>query len=292
MPLIKTKNLTKKYKEITAVHNTSVSIDKGTVYGLIGKNGAGKTTFLRLLAGLSVPTEGTVEYSGNPTVASIIESPGIFPALSARDNLIVKAKNIGKEANADVILKTVGLTQAADRRASQFSLGMKQRLGIAIALVGNPDILLLDEPMNGLDPEGMREMREMIESLAEQGKTIIISSHLLDELSKTATRFGFMKDGRILREFSREEIEGKTVERYRLKTDDTKKTIELLQTLQAPYEQEEDVILLPMAGKAANRVLSEVLQNDMTVLEFRKDVHTLEDIFAEESQKKGGMGAE
>ena len=207
--LVQTHNLTKQYKQHKVVSNVNLSVNKGEIYGLIGRNGAGKTTILRLLCGLAKPTEGEISLFGQRShdmiytknrVGILIENPGIYPNMTAKDNVKLKclAMGISSEGYIAELLADVGLSAADKKKVKHFSVGMKQRLGIALALVGNPELVLLDEPINGLDPQGIAEIREMIIKLnKEKGITFIISSHILGELSKIATSFGIIDKGEL-----------------------------------------------------------------------------------------------
>lgn len=205
--LIEISGLTKKFRKTTALDNVTFSIPKGEICGLIGNNGAGKTTLLKLLCGLLKPSKGKIKYSAgtdNRKIGMLIERPGLYGDLPAFENLKAKTYSIGYKCdNKELtdLLRLVGLENTGKKLASRFSMGMKQRLGIAIALVGNPDLLILDEPINGLDPEGIVDIRNLILKLhRERGITMIISSHLLDELAKIATRLCFLKEGKLLAE--------------------------------------------------------------------------------------------
>ncbi len=218
--ILETNNLEKKYKDFRALNNTNIHIEKGAIYGLIGKNGAGKTTLIRIICGLQEPTKGSYTIYGvdnsssNMTnvrkrMGAIIETPSIYGEMTARDNLIEQYKLVGMPSFDGVseLLKLVGLESTGKKKAKNFSLGMKQRLGIAIALANNPDFLILDEPINGLDPQGIIEIRELILKLNKERRiTILISSHYLDELSKIATHYGFLDNGSIIKEISSEEL--------------------------------------------------------------------------------------
>lgn len=217
--IIETKNLTKKYKEHTALNNVSLNIPRGEIYGLIGENGAGKTTLLKLLTRQILPTHGEMKLfssdakSAGYRVGSLIENPGIYPRMSARDNLKYKCICLGihDEHVPEQLLEMVGLSNTGKKATKDFSMGMKQRLGIALALVGNPDLLLLDEPINGMDPQGIVEFRKLFKRLNEDyGITIVISSHMLDELSRSASSFGILKQGQLITEFTREQLEERT----------------------------------------------------------------------------------
>jgi len=214
--LFQTKHLTKRYKDYDAVADVSISISKGKIYGLIGKNGAGKTTLLKLISGLIKPTSGTVVFS--ETVSSknecrigvLIEAPGLYPNMTGYENLKAKSLCLGlnySRQQIDELLDLVGLLYAKNKRAKAYSLGMKQRLGIALSLIGNPDLLLLDEPINGLDPEGIMEIRNIVTRLnTERNMTIIVSSHILDELAKNVTNFCIIHSGKMILEKSKDEF--------------------------------------------------------------------------------------
>ncbi len=241
--LLQTKDITKKYKDVLAVDHVNISLKKGEIYGLIGRNGAGKTTLLKMLAGLANPTEGDYTIfglSGRKTaslrdrVGVLIENPGLFGNMSVFDNLKVKALALGVDDDDYLreLIDYVGLASAGKRPVRKFSLGMKQRLGIALTLVSHPDLLLLDEPINGLDPQGIIEIRELIEKLAkEQNITIIISSHILEELSKIATRYGVINEGRIIAEFTHEELLDSCIRLIELRPDDVGKASTVLENM-------------------------------------------------------------
>lgn len=221
--LIKTDALTRLYGSQRSVDSVSMHIDEGDIYGLIGRNGAGKTTLMRLLVGTARTNGGNVSFGGDLTpssIGSLIENPGLFSGETARENLLRYMVAFGHEkpdvAEADRLLRLVNLDPASKKKAKQFSLGMKQRLGIAIALIGNPKLLILDEPVNGLDPIGMREIREIVVSLNREGISFLISSHLLDELSKIATKYGIMDGGKLLEETPAGDLSRKCENAYRV----------------------------------------------------------------------------
>lgn len=214
--VLETSDLTKVFSGKEAVSHVSLKVKKGDIYGFIGENGAGKTTLIRMAAGLASPTSGTLRLfdsddlvSQRNNIGTVIESPALYPNLSAEQNLIVQCKLIGVN-EADVPAKTlelVGLADTGKKKAKNFSLGMKQRLAIAIALIGDPEFLILDEPTNGLDPMGIKEIRELILRLnKERGITVLISSHILGELSKLATRYGIIHKGVLIEEFTDQEL--------------------------------------------------------------------------------------
>ena len=238
--LLQTRNLTKQYGRHRAVDDVNMHIKKGAIYGFIGRNGAGKTTCLKMISGLSTPSYGEIEMFGykgkdlqkvRSRVGCLIEAPGLYGNMSAYDNLNIKCKLTGikKKGYIEELLKTVGLDAVGEKKTKHYSLGMKQRLGIALALVGEPDLLILDEPINGLDPQGIVEVRETIQKLAkERGMTICISSHILEELSKLATDYGIIHNGCLVQELTREELMKKCSERIELTLDNPKQAVPVL----------------------------------------------------------------
>lgn len=247
--ILKTHNLTKAYKDFYALRNLNMQIEKGAIYGFIGKNGAGKTTLIRLLTGLQHPSEGEFTLYGISSkskeihrvrrqIAAIIEKPAVYLNLSAYENLRVQVQNAGLPSyqNIEDVLQLVSLAQVGKKKVKNFSLGMKQRLGIAIALISNPDLLLLDEPINGLDPQGIVEMRELILKLnKEKGITVLISSHYLDELSKLATHYGFLDKGTMIKQISAKEWNQACGKQVEIQVSDTKKCVVYLEQQQLPY---------------------------------------------------------
>ncbi len=248
--ILETEALDKKYKQFKAIDDLNMHIPKGAIYGLIGKNGAGKTTLIRLICGLQKPTSGKYMIYGIPNtdkqitkvrkrIGAIVETPAIRIDATAEDNLKEQYKILGLPSldNLKDILKLVGLSETGKKKARNFSLGMKQRLGIAIALVGEPDFLILDEPINGLDPEGIIEIRELILRLnKEKGITFLISSHYLDELSKIATHYGFLNKGKIIQEISKKKLEENCRKRIEVKVNNMKECIYYLEENKLSYE--------------------------------------------------------
>ena len=238
--LLQTKALTKQYGHQKAVDNVDIHIKKGAIYGFIGRNGAGKTTCMRMIGGLAKPTSGEISmfgYSGKDLskvrsrVGCLIEAPGVYPNMTAKENIEMKCRlfGISKKGYAEGILDKVGLLNVGKKKTKHFSLGMKQRLGIGMALVGEPDLLLLDEPINGLDPQGIAEIRDMIFKLRdEQNMTIIISSHILEELSKIATHYGIIHNGTLVQEITKEELMQRCGERMEIFLDDPKQALPVL----------------------------------------------------------------
>ena len=248
--ILETNQMKKTYHHFKAINDLNMHIEKGAIYGLIGKNGAGKTTLIRLICGLQNPTTGTYTIYGIPNtdkqilnvrkrMGAIIETPSIRLDATAEDNLKEQYRIMGLPSfdNLQEILKLVGLMDTGKKKAKHFSLGMKQRLGIAVALVGNPDFLILDEPINGLDPEGIIEIRELILKLnKERGITFLLSSHYLDELSKIATDYGFIENGHMIQEISKEELEKKCKKRIELEVSNVKECVKYFEEKQFPYE--------------------------------------------------------
>ncbi|WP_433364547.1 ABC transporter ATP-binding protein [Actinoplanes sp. CA-142083] len=208
MEPIVTRGLTKRYGELFAVRDLDLTVRAGEVYGFLGPNGAGKTTTLRMLLGLVRPTSGTVALNARP-VGALIEGPAFYPYLSGRDNLKVLARHAGVAARrVDVVLDLVDLTSRAGDRYAKYSLGMKQRLGVAAALLKDPRLLVLDEPTNGLDPAGMADMRAMIRRLGAAGCTVLVSSHMLGEVQQICDRVGVIFRGRLVREGTVADLRG------------------------------------------------------------------------------------
>ena len=238
--LLQTHALTKQYGHQKAVDTVDIHIKKGAIYGFIGRNGAGKTTCMRMICGLAKPTSGDIEmfgYSGNDLtnvrsrVGCLIETPGLYPNLSAQENLKLKCKlfGINKKGYTEEILRKVGLSDVGKKKTKNFSLGMKQRLGIGLALVGEPDLLVLDEPINGLDPQGIAEVRETIQNLcSQQDMTVFISSHILEELSKLATDYGIINNGSLIQEITREELLNKCSDKISITVDNPNKAVPVL----------------------------------------------------------------
>lgn len=247
--LLRTYGLTKQYRRQKAVDHVSMNIEKGAIYGFIGRNGAGKTTFLKMISGLAAPTDGEIELFGCrgrearrffDRIGLLIEAPGLYPDMNAFDNLKLKAictgmykKNwIFKVNYISEILDIVGLGMAGYKKVKNFSLGMKQRLGIAMALIGEPDLLILDEPINGLDPQGIAEVRDTVLRInQERNITVILSSHILEELTKLATHYGIIDQGRLLEEMPKEELLQKCSERIEIQLKEPDRACPVLERL-------------------------------------------------------------
>ena len=236
---LNTDGITKIYGKHTVVDHVSMHVKKGDIYGFIGKNGAGKTTFMRIVAGLAAPAAGSMELFGSgdlemqrQRIGTLIEQPGLYVTMTARDNLEVVRRSLGiaRKQTVDEMLEFVGLSQTGKKKVKNFSLGMKQRLGIAIALFRSPDFLILDEPINGLDPEGIKEVRDLLSKLnREKQITILISSHILGELSKIATSYGIIKEGVLIEEFAAEDLESRCRRCVKLVVDDAQRASAILE---------------------------------------------------------------
>lgn len=234
--ILTTQNLTKTYGKKDAAKDINIHIREGEIYGLIGRNGAGKTTVMRVISGLSKATGGSYELHGENKfgVGVLIESPGIYPNMSAEENLRLKCIAMGCNSKSyiDGLLKTVGLENTGKKKAGSFSLGMRQRLGIALALVGDPRMIVLDEPINGLDPQGIVEVRQTLERLRdEKGITIMISSHILDELGKLADSYGIIHEGRLIDEFTTDELNDRCGKYVTIRTDNDEQAVSLLKQM-------------------------------------------------------------
>lgn len=247
--VLEAKALTKKYKNFKALDELTMKIPQGSIYGLVGKNGAGKTTLIRIICGLQNPTSGEYILYGKKSnsknitkarrrIGAVVETPSIYLDMTAYDNIKQQYITLGIPSNEDIgeLLKLVGLENTGKKKAKHFSLGMKQRLGIAVALAGDPDFLVLDEPVNGLDPQGIIEIRELILKLnRELNITVLISSHILDELSKLATHYGFVDSGRVVKEISAKELENSCRKAVRIKVTDIRAFALVLDELKMEY---------------------------------------------------------
>lgn len=248
--VLTTDALCKQYRNFHALSRLSMHVPKGSVYGFVGKNGSGKTTLIRLICGLQRPTSGHFTLYGVPNdskdivksrrrMGAVVETPAIYLDMTAEDNLKQQYRILGLPSFDGIpeLLQLVGLEHTGRKKAKNFSLGMKQRLGIAVALAGDPDFLVLDEPINGLDPQGIIEIRELILKLnRERQITVLISSHILDELSKLATHYGFIDSGSILKELSAEELEAACQKRLRLEVSDTRALARVLDSMKVEYK--------------------------------------------------------
>src|SRR5690554_483019 len=241
--VLRTNNLYKKYKEDYVLDDVNIEIKKGEIYGFIGQNGAGKTTLLRIVTGLAFPTKGDIELFGKSRekdlmqsikrIGAVIESPALFPNMTAYENLELHRlqKGIPNKKSIEKTLELVGLQNTGRKKVVNFSLGMKQRLGIAIALLSDPEFLILDEPTNGLDPMGIVELRELIKRLnREKEMTVLISSHILSELNQLATRYGIIHKGKLLEQITASELNKKCRQYLRIKVDNPSKAATVIET--------------------------------------------------------------
>ena len=247
--VLETNGLSKRYRDFTALNGLNMHIPKGSIYGFVGRNGAGKTTLIRLICGLQEPTDGSITLYGAKNtdteiyrcrrrMGAVVESPAVYTDMTAVENIRQQYRVLGLPSDDGIeeLLHLVSLGDTGKKKAKNFSLGMRQRLGIAIALAGNPDFLVLDEPVNGLDPQGIIEMRELILKLnREHGITVLISSHILDELSRLATHYGFIDGGRMVKEMSAEELEKRCRKCLRAEVSDTKALARVLESMNAEY---------------------------------------------------------
>lgn len=248
--VLRTNDLCKKYKSFTALNGLTMSIPKGSIYGFVGRNGAGKTTLIRLITGLQLPSSGEFEIYGvkntdkgindsRKRMGAVVETPAVYLDLTAKENLKMQYRVLGlPDFNGiDELLELVGLSDTGRKKAKHFSLGMRQRLGIAVALCGSPDFLVLDEPVNGLDPQGIIDIRELILKLNhEKNITILISSHILEELSKLATHYGFIDGGKMICEMSAEELEQACRKSVRMTVTDTGALSRVLDEMGVEYK--------------------------------------------------------
>lgn len=278
--VLQTNNLTKTYKHQKAVDHVSMSIKKGEIYGLIGKNGAGKSTIIKMVTGLISPTSGELSLFNSKTksehlknlarLGSVVESPVSFPNLSAADNLkyyCIEFGIIDRSIIKELLMK-VGLGDTGKKKVKDFSLGMKQRLGIAIALLGNPDFLILDEPINGLDPLGIMELRELLLKLnKEESITILISSHILTELYHVATCFGFINDGKIIKQVTKKEFNEECNEFITVTTNNPEKASILLK------EKYQDILIKVTDGETI-RIYNHL--HDSAPINYHLNTHQIE----------------
>lgn len=247
--VLTTDKLCKYYRGCKALDGLSMHVPKGSIYGFVGKNGAGKTTLIRLICGLQPPTSGSFSIYGiadydksvsksRRRMGAVVETPSIYMSMTARENLKMQYRILGLPSfdGIDGLLGLVGLENTGKKKAKNFSLGMRQRLGIAVALAGDPDFLVLDEPVNGLDPQGIIEMRELILKLnRERQITVLISSHILDELSRLATHYGFIDAGQMVREISAGDLEQACRKCMRIEVSDIKALARVLDVMGAEY---------------------------------------------------------
>ncbi|MED4461459.1 ABC transporter ATP-binding protein [Metabacillus fastidiosus] len=300
--MIETTNLTKKFKGKTVVDNINLSIKKGEIYGFLGPNGAGKTTTIRMLLGLMKPTNGKIELFGQDVknnhiealrkIGSLVESPSYYGHLTARENLEALRKILQVPKNRiDEVLSIVRLTNDANRPVKGFSLGMKQRLGIAAAILGNPELLILDEPTNGLDPSGIHEIRDLIKNMPKQyGITVLISSHLLSEIDQIATEVGIITKGKIIYQDSIERLRNKARPKIAIKASEMDKAKALLLTKGILFEKQENRLISENANdEIVAKSISILASANISIYRVEEKRKSLEEIFLELTNG-GGIG--
>ena len=291
--VLETTGLTKRYRGFTALNGLTMRIPKGAIYGFVGRNGAGKTTLIRLICGLQEPTDGSYTLYGvknteagiirsRRRMGAVVESPAIYLDMTAQENIRQQYRVLGlpSDDGIDALLHLVGLGDTGKKRAKHFSLGMRQRLGIAIALSGNPDFLVLDEPVNGLDPQGIIEMRELILKLnREHGITVLISSHILVELSRLATHYGFLDGGRMVKEMSAEELEMRCRKCVRIEVSDTKALARVLDGMRVEYRITDDTHADVYAEIPVTELVSALAKENCTVKSLTEQDESLESFY-------------
>ncbi len=291
--VLKTNALKKNYGHYKALNGLTMSVPKGEVYGLVGKNGAGKTTLIRLICGLQKPTGGEYSIYGisnkqkeiikaRRRIGAVVETPSIYLDMTAEDNLRVQYRVLGLPSFEGIedVLKMVGLENTGKKKVKDFSLGMRQRLGIAVAIVGDPDFLILDEPINGLDPQGIVEMREIILKLnQEYGITVLISSHILDELSRLATYFGFIDNGRMVKEISASELEAACRKCMHLVVSDVKALSKVLDEIGMDYTILSDTEADVFGEISITKLVSKLSAENCEVISMQERDENLENYY-------------
>ncbi|EJO5347255.1 ABC transporter ATP-binding protein [Clostridium botulinum] len=292
---IRTNNITKIYKKRKVLDNVSINVKNGDIYGFVGKNGAGKTTMIRVLTGLVIPNEGQVELFGHSEkkeiikerrrIGTLIESPELYLNMTAKENLqLIKIqRGIPGTKCIEEALNLVGLKDIEKKKTKNFSLGMKQRLGIAMALLSDPELLILDEPINGLDPIGIKEIREILLKLnKERGTTILISSHILSELTQISNRYGFINDGKLIEEITSGELSNKCRMYLHLKTSNSSNVSTILEKELGikDYEVFPDNIIRIYDEFDGEKITLTLAKCNIGVKEVMKMGESLEDYFA------------
>lgn len=291
--VLETNGLSKRYRDFTALNGLNMHIPKGSIYGFVGRNGAGKTTLIRLICGLQEPTSGSFTLYGvkntdakieraRRRMGAVVENPAVYPDMTAEENLRQQYLVLGMPSADGIaeLLHLVGLDGTRKKKVKNFSLGMRQRLGIAIALAGNPDFLVLDEPVNGLDPQGIIEMRELILKLnREHGITVLISSHILDELSRLATHYGFIDGGHMVKEMSAEELEMRCRKCTRVETTNSKVLARVLDRLSAEYRVVDDAKVDVFADVQVTKLAVEALKENCVIYSMKERDESLESFY-------------
>lgn len=290
--IIQTKNLTKKYRGRPAVDHLDLEIEKGDIYGFLGPNGAGKTTTIRMLLGLIQPTEGSIRIFGRELqkdklailrrIGSLVEYPSYYGHLNAVDNLEAIRRILGApKSRIDEVLEIVSLTSESRRAVKGYSLGMKQRLGIAASLLGNPDLLILDEPTNGLDPSGIHEIRELIKSMpAQYGITVLVSSHLLSEVEQMANRVGIIRDGRMVFQDTIHNLRQQASHDMELVVSEPDSALWLARDLGVAGTLRQGTLVFPgMQDKQVAVLVKQLVENGHDIYRVEQNKKSLEDIF-------------
>lgn len=301
--VVSIKDISKYYGKSQVLKNVSLEIPNGSIFGLVGRNGAGKTTLMRIITGLAEPTSGSYSISGVSSkdkniltvrrrMGSIIESPAVFRNLSAYDNIKLQYINLGMTSYDDIpeLLELVELKDTGKKSAGKFSLGMRQRLGIAVALCGKPDVLILDEPINGLDPQGIIEMREILLRInKEKHTTILISSHILEELSKLATHYAFIDNGEILQTLSSDELMSKVRKSSRLKVSGAERLCPVFDREKIDYKIEGEDTVDIYSEISASKMVSLANEAGVDVISIAENNESLEGYFMNLVAKREGI---
>jgi ABC-2 type transport system ATP-binding protein len=297
MAVIAVEGLTKRFGDVVAVDDLTFEVDQGTVVGFLGPNGAGKTTTLRMLLGLVTPTAGRARIQGRPYrqlaaplshVGAVLEASSFHPGRTARNHLRVVAIAAGlPRARADEVVSQVGLDQAADRRVGGFSLGMRQRLALAAALLGDPEILVLDEPANGLDPEGIHWLREFLHHLAEQGRTVLVSSHVLAEVAQTVDQVVIIANGRLVTQSTLKALSIRTDQVVRVRTPQAEalQTLLIAQGIQADLAGPDQIVAVGTTTETVGRA---VAAGGIVIYEMGAERSNLEEVFLQLTTPQGG----
>ena len=300
--VLQLKGIKKRYGSQQVLKQVDVTINKGQIYGLVGKNGAGKTTLMRILTGLTKQQAGSMWLLGEngkngydearKKMGSIIETPSFYPFFDGKTNLEYYNRQLGGKANVDEVLDLVGLGKSGKKKFKNYSLGMKQRLGIGLAILNDPEFMVLDEPINGLDPMGIVEVRNLIRKLnQERNITIIISSHILGELESIATNYGFLDKGIILEELSKEELEHKCRPNWKIRVNEPDKVLSLLQEKYgfSQIEKEEGSLILKESLLNPEQLTREIVEKGYDLYEFSMINKSLESYYLDliENHKSG-----
>ena len=297
MNAIEIRGLTKNFKNKQALNGLDMTVPVGAIYGFIGENGSGKSTTEKIICGLIHKSDGSVKLFGKDhtdpdiraKVGVLIEAPGCFPGLSVWNNMLIQAANLGiKNAETEVVkvLKLVRMEGAAGNKYKNCSLGMKQRIGIAMALLGNPTLLVLDEPINGLDADGMRIMREVFTQLSQSGTTIVVSSHILGELEKIATHYGIVRNGKMIKEMTAAELDASCRTYIALKSKDVDITKAVLKSKYTRTEEDESGYIRVYDAVSTEEVVSYLYENNILISEIKTDKISLEEYYIDLMDKK------